>query len=129
MNNKQSAYTTIVRVENQIDRRGPYNSAYTDSDLLERMMKKQSAYISKSHPVPHKDGITENQILSLGYWATGCKDMRQLKNWFGEFLPELLKCGFKIYRYRVPIKRVLYGNHQIVFNPNESINKREVPTL
>lgn len=126
---KRSNYTTIVRVENPKDSKGPYNSMFMNDNILEKMMEKHSAYISESHPVPHRDGIKESQILELGYWVTGCKDIKQLKKWFGEFLPELINSGFKIYRYRLPRTRVLYGNHQVVFNPQESIKKIEVPQL
>lgn len=126
MNNKQSIYTTVVRIESPIDRRGPYTSGYMDSDLLELMMDKHSAYKSKSHPVPHKDGIKESEILSLGGWVAGCKDIQQLKNWFGEFIPKLSESGFKIYRYRIPKENVLHGIHQVVFNPSESIQRTEI---
>jgi hypothetical protein len=125
----RKVYTNIVRIENPKDGCGPYISRFANDDLRDKMMEKTSAYVSKSHPPPQRDGLTESQILDLGCWVCGCKDIRQLKKWFGEFLPELIESGFKVYRYRLPRERVLYGNHQVVFNPNESVKRCEVAIL
>lgn len=117
---RKSYYTTVYRIEHPTDGKGPYRSSrvYDDDfgDLLHDMMSKHSIYVSPNHPAPQLDGISSDTFYANDMQCA-CATLKQLKQWFGEFITPLCKSGFHIVKYYVPRKRVYYGRHQVVFDP------------
>lgn len=115
---KRSKYTVVYRLEHPSDRNGPYRGCYT-SDVTIAMFDKTSTWVSNKHPIPTKDGIRGSVMYEKNVYC-GCKSMKQLREWFGEFLKPLIEDGFELVKFYVPRKNVYYGKHQVVFERSES---------
>ena len=70
----------------------------------------------ETHPTPYEDGIKD---MEREVQVCGFANEQQMTDWFREDGLRWLRFkGFKVYGYTVPVKSVVHGNTQVVFDPS-----------
>lgn len=115
-------YKIVYRIEHPITHIGPYRSDINTS-LIDKMFDAHSCYVSASHPTPQREGFKYELLEKC---VCGCKDMQQLKDWFGIFLKPLLKEGFTLTKYIVKTEGVHFGKYQTLIETKKVIKRTVV---
>lgn len=133
--------TKVYRLENifETDERGnhegPYTSFYTDSWEDEEMYDtmKQKHNNNSTHPNLFEDFNPRNldiYDLNGSQWNTqdyycACPTLGHLVEWFGEFLPMLLRNGFSVVEYDVVFAVEGHSKRQSFIKIDDyNVNKR-----
>lgn len=133
--------TTVYRVENPGDRRGPYcHSGFTgvDEDLWYEAMSLIDSS-DESHPCTSSDPLLEPFFIDIrdgeiafagivGYhYRHGFRDIDTMLAWFHSgSLGGLIAAGFNVVEYTLPVNRVLHGTYQSIFDHASALAERIV---
>ena len=99
---------------------GPYTS-----DSYFRSHELNMAHNDDAHPAPIQEGI-EN-VMPYEYHA--CASIDGLKDWFGEWLEDIVSEGFKVVEYVLDSEDVRFGKKQCVFDCNGILEKKCITDL
>ena len=108
--------TEVFRIEHPKTEYGPYQSGNSYEELygLAQIMSD----IHRDRPIMHKEG-----------YVCGLSSIADTKEWFGNFIDDLTKLGYKLYKYEVlndyTIKAGIVSNHQILFDKDNGTETRE----
>lgn len=102
---------------------GPYvSSTYPDSSTL------CCAHNDCDHPNVYLDVVEGYQEWRDIYYCA-CADMKQLLEWFDEWLEKILEWDFEVVEYILDEDDVLYGDKQCAFDGSKVLEKKYVTDL
>ena len=114
----------VYRVEHPSNSTGPYQSGahYGLSGYREIHNAMINAHCNhvNDHPTPGYENLqVEGRVC-------GCKTLKSLKAWFGDFLPKLIQLGFIIKEFDLPEDAVCCGLKQVTFDASRATDSRVI---
>lgn len=91
----------VYRVEHHKSKVGPY--CHHQGDQPKLICEMHEKHLDNNHPAWIWDGI----CVDGPEWKAGFDCLANLEDWFGEYLPKLLKMGFRI--VKIEAEEIIYG--------------------
>lgn len=117
-------FVTIYRLEHRDLNTGPWNSYKSDMGGDEDALQYVRNFIqSRINCVDFPSINIDVEIDEVGWsWVCGCESIETLRKWFAHgdlFVRHLLRAGFVIRQFRVPVYDVRRGRSglQVIFDP------------